>query len=136
MKLSDIAKRMAWIMCILLLALIAVSIAYYRSLGFLPFALGAFLGTAVNILKVIMLDRTVKKAVDMEKEKAGNYVRIQHLVRFLLTALVLILSVILSFININVIYGAAAGILTYPIAVYSVKRFAGHEQNINKETNV
>ena len=43
-RLSDIAKRMMAVMGVMLLLLVAGSAVYYRSLDFLPFALGALLG--------------------------------------------------------------------------------------------
>jgi len=131
MKLSDIAKRMILVIGISFLVLIAAGIAYYRSFAFLPFALGAFLGTALNVYKVIMLDRTVKKVAGMEKEKAGNYVTVQRFLRFLLTGIILVLSALLTFIN---VWGAAAGVLTFQIAAFFIKNFNGHDENPNEET--
>ena len=119
MRLSDIAKRMIKVICIFLLLLIAASAAYYRSIAFLPFAAGASLGVALNVLKVILLDRAVSKAVRMEKERAGNYIRIQHFLRFLLTGGVLVAAALLPFIS---IWGAAAGICTLQIALFFAKR--------------
>jgi len=120
MKLSDIATKMLWVICVLLLLLVAGSIAYYRSLLFLPFAYGALLGAAVNMVKVVMLDRTVKKAVGMESNDAGNYVRLQYFLRFVLTGAVLVLAAKVPFIS---IWGAAAGILTMQFAAFCAKRF-------------
>jgi len=102
-----------------LLLLVLASIAYYRSLAFAPFALGALLGTSLNVLKVIMLDHTVKKIINIEAKNAGNYVRFQHFLRFLLTGLVFLLAVLFpSFLN---IWGVAAGVLTFQIATYFTK---------------
>ena len=123
--MSDFSKRIMSILCALLLLLVLVSIAYYRSLAFLPFAAGVLLGGAINALKVFLLDRSIKKSIDMEKEKAGKYIVFQYLLRFLLTGLVLVLSAVLSFIS---IWGAAAGVLTLQIAVYIMKYTLRHEE--------
>lgn len=132
MRLSDIAKKMLWILCILFVILMVAGIAYYRSFAFFPFALGAFLGVALNIFKVIMIDRITKKIVDMEKGKASNYATVQHFLRFLLTGVILVLSAVLPFIN---IWGAAAGVLTFPIATFSVKHFTDHAKHSSKNTD-
>ena len=118
-NLSDLSKKILFILGALLLLLILASIAYYRSLAFLPFAAGALLGVALNALKVIMLDRAVKKAIAMEKKSAGNYIGVQNIVRLLLTGLVLVLSAVLPFLN---LWGAAAGVFTLQIALFLMKR--------------
>jgi len=128
MKISNIAKRMLFTVCISFFILIAGSVIYYRSLTFLPFAYGAFLGTVLNIIKILMLENTVKKAVSMDSVKAGNYARVQHLLKFLLTGAVLLIAAVVPFIN---IWGAAFSVLAYQIAVYSLKYFK--EPDMNKQ---
>ena len=122
MLLSDIAKKMTLVIVVSLLLPIAASIVYYRSFAFLPFALGVLLGAALNILKVILLDHTVKRVVDKSQKNAENYVRFQHFLRFLLTGLVFVASVFLPFIN---IWGTAAGVFTMQIALFFTKRSHG-----------
>ena len=117
--MSAIAKRVLAVMGAMLLLLIAASAAYYRSLDFLPFALGALLGVALNVVKVLMLDKTVNRAVQMEKARAGNYIRIQLFLRYVLTGLVFLAAVLIPFIN---IWGAAIGVCTLQIALFFAKR--------------
>ena len=117
--MSDIAKRMMTVIGALLLLLVAASAVYYRSLAFLPFAFGALLGVALNVGKIIMLDRTVGKAVRMEQKDAGNYVRLQHFLRFALTGLVFLAAALIPFIS---IWGAAAGVCTLQVALFFTKR--------------
>jgi len=121
MKLSGIAKRMILILSVSLLLLVAASAVYYRSFAFLPFALGALLGAAANIAKVILLERAVNKTVGMEAETGGNYIRIQNFFRFLLTGAVLVAAAFIPFIS---LYGAAAGILSYQIAALLLKNYS------------
>jgi len=128
MQLSDTAKRMTVVIGVSLLLPIAASIAYYRSFAFLPFALGALLGAALNILKVILLDHTVKRVIAMGQKNAENYVRFQHFLRFLLTGLLFGASAFLPFIN---IWGTAAGICTMQIAVFFAKRSAVGREKAN-----
>ena len=118
MKLSDIARKIILALGVSLLILITASIVYYRSFSFLPFALGALFGVAISAVKVIMLERTVDKAIKMEAKNAGNYIRLQHLLRLLLTGLALILAVFVPFIN---LWGAVAGILALQLSMFYVK---------------
>ncbi|MGI6161247.1 MAG: ATP synthase subunit I [Christensenellales bacterium] len=118
MEQSDLSKKMIKTIGILLLIIIAAGAAFYRSLDVLPFALGAVLGAAVSALKVILLERAIDKALKMETKAADNYIRLQHFLRLLLTGAVLMLAVFVPFIN---LWGAAAGIITFQIAVYLLK---------------
>jgi len=118
MKLSEAAKRMILVVCISLVVLIAGSIAFYRSMEFLPFALGAVLGVATNIVKIVMLERAVNNAVGMETKKAENYLRMQYFLRYIITGAVLAAAILLPPFN---IWGAALGIFTLPIAALFAK---------------
>ena len=126
--LSVIAKKMVSAIVILSLLLIAAGIAYHRSFAFFPFAFGVSLGAGVNVFKVLMLERTVGKTIDMGKKDAENYVRFQYFLRFLITGLVLVLSAITPFIG---IWGAAAGIFTMPLAAFYAKSFIGRNNKAN-----
>ncbi|MGI6238961.1 MAG: hypothetical protein ACOYI5_04970 [Christensenellales bacterium] len=118
MKLSEIAKKMVRAILIMLLALIAGAILYYRSLAFLPFLYGALLGGAVSIAKVFLLDRAITSALGMEARAAGNYVRLQHLLRLLISGTALVVAALVKPIS---LWGAAAGVLTFQLAVYLLK---------------
>jgi len=117
------AKRMSLVVCVCLPLLVGGSAVFYRSWAFLPFAGGALLGAALSIAKIIWLDRTVKKATGMEVQRAGNYVRAQGLLRFLLTGLVLALPAFAIRWGVprSLFWGTAAGVLMHQIAVYSMK---------------
>ena len=126
--LSVVAKKMVLAIGVLLSLLIAGSIVYYRSIAFLPFAFGASLGCGLNVLKIAMLERTVRKTVGIEKKAAVNYVRFQYFLRYLITGLVLTLSAVLPFIS---LWGAAAGIFTMPPAAFYAKKFIDSPKNAN-----
>lgn len=118
MKISNLAKKM--IMTILAIATICViaSVIYYHSLKFLPFLFGTILGTSVSIFKVFILERAVNKALTMEQKNAGRYVSLQHLLRLFLSGIVLFLGAVIPQIS---LWGVAAGILSFQVAVYNVK---------------
>ena len=107
------------------LVLIAIGTAIYRSIEAVYFASGVILTTALNILKLALIERTVKKAIDIESPDAGkNYVRFQSLLRYFLTGIVLLAAGLISvyvdppFIN---IWGAIIGIFTLQISLIVVR---------------
>lgn len=121
MKLSSLAKKM--VISIITISLISTlgSFIYHRSLDFLPFLIGAALGSAVSITKVFLLEYTVNKALKMEKKTAGNYVTIQHVLRLLLSGVVLFLGAVVPQIS---LWGVAVGIISFQIAVYTIRSTA------------
>jgi hypothetical protein len=94
---------------------------FYRSLEALPFAFGAIVTSALNVVKILMLERTVKKTLDMEDQNTGkNYVRLQYLFRYFITAVVLVIIGLIhtrSPIHFISIWGALFGVFTMQIAV-------------------
>lgn len=114
--LSAIAQKM--IRTIIGIALIAsvAAFLYYRSRAVLPFLTGVLLGSLTSILKVILLERAVDKAMTMEKKQAGNYVSLQHILRLFVSGLVLFLGAVVPAIS---LWGVVTGILAYQIGVYS-----------------
>jgi len=102
--------KMVWIAGLIIIAL---GLIYYiiiaRTLVIIPFALGVAITTSLNVFKLRMLEKTVQKVVQMDDQNAGkNVVRIQQLVRFLLTGAVLFfvglidnLTTVSSFLNPN-----------------------------------
>ena len=125
-NLSGIARKTALAVSILLLVIVAAGFAYYRSftLGYLYFIVGAILGAALNIYKIIAINRVINRAPGMDPESAGNYARGQYLLRFLLTTVVLFAAALVPFIN---IWGTAAGIFTMPVATFFANRGSGDE---------
>ena len=124
MKLSEIAKRMILVIVICVFVIIAAGtvLSFVHTAELLPIALGAVFGAAVSILKVLMIDRTVRKATDMAPETVGNYVRMQHFLRFALTGVLFVVAAIVPFIN---IFSAAAGILSFQAATMSMRGIGG-----------
>ncbi|MGI6577389.1 MAG: ATP synthase subunit I [Eubacteriales bacterium] len=118
MKMSNLAKRTTIAILVIVSICVIVSVIYYRSLGFLPFLFGALLGSAVSIAKIFLLERTIDKALKMEKKSAGQYVSIQYILRLLLTGVVLVLGAVVPQIN---LWGVVSGIFAFHIALYFIK---------------
>lgn len=125
MKLSPPSKRMILVICISASIFIVGGIAFCLTFDILPsnealpFALGVLLTSSVNVLKIVMLERTVQKAIGMDNVNAGkNYVRLQYLLRYLITGIALVAAALTPFIS---IWGAVAGILTMQVAALTAK---------------
>lgn len=118
MKLSELAEKI--LRMILLISFISIAIAaiYYRSAAFFPFMFGVFIGSAVSLFKVYLLDRAVDNALGMDKGRAGNYVGLQHILRLALSAGALMFGALISQIN---LWGVAAGILSFQLSLYIIK---------------
>lgn len=114
MNLSNISKQI--IMTTIALSFIAFGIGAFMSKNITNFGIGLLFGTIFSILKLILLEKTLDKAVGMTSAKAVNYTRIHYTLRYFLTFLVLLVAVYKKFDIIAVIVGI---ILPVP-AIYIV----------------
>jgi len=119
-------KRMTLIVGVATLVIVIAGAVYYRSLEALFFAGGAIFTAAANILKIYWLKRSVTVATSMDPAFAANYVRGQGMLRMLLTLAVLVGAGFLSqveMIGFPFLFGAVFGLLTMPIAAYTMGFF-------------
>lgn len=118
--LSATAKIMLAVIAALFGALLgiglAVTLLVYRFEAPLAFGVGLLAGCALSAVKVILLEKALTKAVDMGKQKAQNYTRLQVIARYGLTTLVLLGAVL--FPKVIGLFGIIAGILTLQLASY------------------
>lgn len=123
MIISSTVRKM--IMVMLVSAAIFIAVAFFISLqhavlDIFPFAFGVLLSTAINIVKVVWLERAVDRATNMDDEKAaGAYIRGQYLLRFLMTGGILVAAAILSE-GPSLLWGAVVGLFTFHPAKYSL----------------
>ena len=82
----------------------------------LKFALGLFYGTAVSILRVVMLARSVNISVDMDAEASKKYMLSQYHLRMLITIAALVFAAAIRE-RISII-GLVIGLLVMQPAVY------------------
>ena len=127
MKISTVVKKMIIIMIAAALVFIAVGIIFsffYPILLPVPFAIGVIISTLINIAKVIWLEQAVERAALMDNETtAGNYIKMQYMLRFGLTAAVLIITALVSN-GPDVIWGAVVGLFTFHPAKYALSSIA------------
>ncbi|MFV0504134.1 MAG: ATP synthase subunit I [Lachnospirales bacterium] len=147
-NLSDITKK---IILVLLFIFIALSILgfFFRNLSgltlafgnvpFINYQLGLAFGTIYSAIKIILLEKTLEKAVKLNPADAQNYVRVQYIVRYTLTFIALIVAALIKPLD---LLGAILGILSLQLATYiagfSIKDEAEfkEENNLKKETKL
>jgi hypothetical protein len=130
MKLGKPARKMILVIIVASLVFTAGGAVFYRSLEALAFAAAVILMAGLNVLKVIMLERTVKRTVMIEEASHGkNYARLQYILRLILTAVVLIAAARYAWHtgSYSSIYGSVAGVLTFQIAAFSLRFFGLNE---------
>ncbi len=118
MQRSQMAKKMMNGILLLTLLSLVIAVLVYRSLAVLPFVYGLLMAVAVSLVKVLLLERAVNRALTMEKNKAGLYVSVQHLLRLALSVVPLLIAALVPAIN---LWGAVVGIFTYQLSLYILK---------------
>jgi hypothetical protein len=124
MRLSKAARKMNLAIVVTSLIFIAGGAVFYRSLEAFAFAGSVAAMAALNVVKVCMIERTVKKTMDIEEPAHGkNYARLQYFARLALTGAVLAAAAIIAQRTglYGGVWGAVAGVLTFHIAVFSLK---------------
>jgi len=116
---------MVMVVCIAAVAICVIAAIVYLAvpqlptLGSLSFALGVVLTSALNVVKIIMLERSVRVTIDMDNPDRGkNYIRLQYLLRYFITAAILVVAGFTPFIS---VWGAIAGIFTLQISILVVR---------------
>lgn len=119
-KLSYTAKTMCGVIGIIfggfLLVGLIVSIFIYRFESPLAYSVGLFLGSALSLVKVILLEKALNSSVELESQKAKNYSSLQAILRYALTIIVLLLVVF--FPKVFGLFGAIIGVLSLQLAAY------------------
>jgi len=126
--MSKMAKKMITVICASVAVFILIAAGVYGFLGragFFPFALGLLLGGGLNVLKVVLLDRSIAKAEAIGEHAVARQFQVQYLLRFFLTAAAFLIAVFVPFID---LWGVGAAIITMPIAAYSMRIFAKNDE--------
>lgn len=124
MKLSDTLKQI--ILTTIALFFIVAGFGAFISKDIKSFLIGLLFGTIFSILKMILLEKTLNKAMDMTGQKAINYTRLHYTLRYFLTFVVLLVAVYRDF---N-LYGVVIGIILTIPSVYIVNFKNKNNDNI------
>ena len=116
-RYSRMAKTMCAVECLLFVLLLATGFAiYYALYPFeqpLPYSVGLLTGCAISVIKIMLLEKTLARAVDLGK-RAKLYAAMQALLRYFVT----IAAVVPAFIFRGVfgVFGIVAGLLTLQLS--------------------
>ncbi|WP_250278064.1 ATP synthase subunit I [[Clostridium] colinum] len=124
MKISNTSKQI--IITTIALFCITFGISTFIVSDIKSFLIGLIFGTIFSILKLILLEKTLNKAMEMTEQKAINYTRIHYTLRYFLTFVVLLIAVYKDFNIVGVIIGI---LLTVP-SVYIVNFKSKNKPNI------
>lgn len=81
------------------------------------FAYGVFFGTIFSVLKLMLLERSLKKSVNMPEGQAQNYVRLHYMLRYFLTGAILAIAALKGF---AVLIGVVVCLFSLRPAIYIV----------------
>ncbi len=115
MEVHDITKRIFFIT--FGIAFVSLCIGLFVASDRWEFAAGITLGTLFSVGRMLLLERNVRRSLDMEAENAQNYMRVNFALRYVLTFAVLALFAITPWIS---IWGAIIGIFAMQVAIYIV----------------
>jgi len=138
MKIALLTKKMIIIIAALGAAMMlggAVSTMFHRLFLALPFVVGVLLTTGLNVLKIVMIEGTARKATSFGPDEglaSKNFIRTRYILRFFLTGAVLFVAAITPNTVID-LWGAIAGIFTLPLATFIVQFFNPHEEAAKNE---
>ena len=85
---------------LILIDLIIIGISYVVMSKPLPFVLGILFGSAISVLNFIELANTLSRAITMPQDKAQSFTVIKYFIRYIVTAVVIYVSIIAPYINI------------------------------------
>ena len=128
MRVSETSRKLFTIMAVVALIIIIGGALYHRSMPeVMYFALGVILTTCLNAVKLLMLERTAEKIVNLEEEaRAKGAAGLQYLLRFVLTIGVFLAAAFIPLID---LFGAIFGIFTMPLSLH-IWRIVSKKQGI------
>ena len=100
---KSIAKR------VFVVNTLAALLGFFFIKPFMPFLTGIFFGTAIAILNFRLLYLTIDRAVKMHPERPRKYTVSRYMIRYVLTAMVILVSLRSPVIN---ALGSVIGLLT------------------------
>ena len=111
--MSDTTKNV--IKVILVLELLAFGIGAFFTKNILYWALGIAVGTVISAARLILLERTLKKSLDMPPQNAQSYTQLHYSMRMIGIVAAAFIVVKVGFID---IVGFVIGLLPVQPAVY------------------
>lgn len=113
--MQTIKQTQAFIVKILIIFdLFAIGISFLVLKTPMPFIMGLVFGSAISLLNFIELANTLSRAVGMPPDKAQTYTVIKYFIRYIVTAIVLYVSIVAPYIN---VLGTILGLIIIKIII-------------------
>jgi len=115
MTISDTAKNLIITMAAISLLCLGIGLMFFENKY--AYAKGILFGTIISILKLLLLERTLNKTVDMDKNNASNFARAHYMIRYFITIVVLAVAAKVDSID---LIGVIIGLFVLRPAVFIV----------------
>ncbi|MBP3888856.1 MAG: ATP synthase subunit I [Cellulosilyticum sp.] len=79
------------------------------------YTVGLLFGLIFSILKLMLMQNSIKKSLTMPEGKAQKYANVQYMIRYVLTGIVLLVAALEPSIN---LLGVFLGLLSMKVAAY------------------
>ncbi len=117
-SVKSLEKKIIGVLAVTVLVIIGLSFALMNEP--LPFILGVIFGSAVSALHFLALGVTLKRAVNMPPGKAQGYTTRNYFIRYIITAIVVYVSIVAPYIH---ILGTVVGLSLIKIIIYATNLF-------------
>lgn len=113
--MQTIKQTQAFIVKILIIFdLFAIGISFLVLKTPMPFIMGLVFGSAISLLNFIELANTLSRAVAMPPDKAQTFTVVKYFIRYIVTAVVLYVSIVAPYIN---VLGTILGLIIIKIII-------------------
>lgn len=124
-KMSDTCKRLSAVIAVL--GLVALIVGLFFAGNKIYWIVGIVLGTAVSLVKVYMLEKTLNRAVDMDPKNANNYTRANYTMRLVVSVVIVVLACVVEQVN---VIGVLIGLLLVQPAAYITNFITANKEKI------
>jgi len=116
-KTAQIMMKSAAAICLAFFVLgLLVIILIYPFEGILPYATGIALGCVHSIIKIILLEKSLSKTMDLDKKIASNIAFFHYIGRIVLT--VAVFALVILFPGVFGLFGAIIGVVSLQFSAY------------------
>jgi hypothetical protein len=105
---------------LLIADIIFMALAYFMMEAPMPFIYGLVFGSAISALNFVELGNTLRRAVAMPPARAQGYATRKYFVRYIVTGVVLYVSIIAPYIN---VLGTIIGMTIIKFIIFATNLF-------------
>lgn len=82
----------------------------------MPMIMGLIFGSAISVLNFVELANTLNRAVKMPADKAQTFTTVKYFIRYIVTAVVLYVSIVAPYIN---VVGTILGLVIIKLIIFT-----------------